>query len=266
MRFLKILFLHLQHVFQQRAIVFVYLLIAIIPPFLLALFWRGVTQGGKVVVLGWTFQEIASYYLCLALLGGILMAYVEDSVAKTDIRDGQLVMYLMKPFSYLLKKFYEEFSFRIFRVGFGVVAFLLFYFLWGSHFLHLYTPLIEWPFIFCILLLGFFVSFFFKMIVGLTAFWMVDVSSVYDLVEVLIIVCAGYLMPLVLMPTFLAKILIFLPFAYIIYFPILAFMGKFSVFGLLQIIGTQAVWLFVFYGLYQLLWRMGVKRYSGVGQ
>jgi ABC-2 type transport system permease protein len=73
-------------------------------------------------------------------------------------------------------------------------------------------------------------------------------------------------MPLAFLPDWLERIASMLPFAYMIYFPVIAFEGKLTLIELLQILGVQCVWIGVFFFVYKALWRAGLKKYTAVGQ
>jgi ABC-2 type transport system permease protein len=253
-------FLQFQEVFEARSRIIVYFLLGCITPLILILFWRGVKT-----IPGWTSAEISSYYLFVIILGAVLMCHQEDHVADIDIKEGGLTAYLLKPYSYLKLKFLNEICYRLLQGIIGSIVLLLFIFLFPSLFVIANSPQI--------LLLSFVVAinalaltFLFKMIVGLLAFWMTETTGVFETTEVILTLTSGILMPLTLLPLWLEKIVYFLPFAYMIYFPVTAFEGRLPVATLVQVIGVQFMWIIFFYIFYKNLWRAGVKKYTAVGQ
>ncbi len=111
-----------------------------------------------------------------------------------------------------------------------------------------------------------FLTFTFKMALGLSAFWFTDVSGFYQLADAILIICAGYMIPLSLLPTWVSQITYALPFSYMLYFPIVALQGSLSQLQLLQIIFMQLMWTTVMSFLYSFLWRMGIRKFTGIGQ
>ena len=53
--------------------------------------------------------------------------------------------------------------------------------------------------------------------------------------------------------------------SYMIYFPIMAFMGKVSLSDYWSILTVQITWLVLFCGLYKFLWHHGIRKFTAVG-
>lgn len=263
-RYWNIFLLHFQHTFESRSRSFVWFLLAILNPFVYLLFWRGVVeeQGGNIS--GWTLPTIASYYLLLIIANALLTSHIEESVAQEDIQQGYLSSLLLKPFNYYKLKFFEEIPYRLLQGAFGVIVFgvvsLLFnHLIIVSH--HLEVILMAT----LIAGLAFLLSFTFKMVVGLTAFWFTDAFGFQQLAMVLAIILGGNIMPLDLMPQFLQQFTQNLPFAYMIYYPVVAFTGRLDSSELTRTVVVQLVWLGIFYLTYRSLWKRGIKLFTGVG-
>ncbi len=260
MRYLKIFLLSLQEVFEARSRILVWFFLGCVTPFVLLLFWRGAKS-----IPGWTSAEITSYYLLIIILSAFLMTHHEEKMARIDIQEGGLTAYLLKPFSYLLLILFNELPYRLLQ---GIIGFLLFVgitFLFPQSFVFNQSPLIL-LFSIMIALCALCLTFTFKSTVGLIAFWMTEVRGALELMEAVLTIFSGILMPIAFFPQWLEQLAYFLPFPYMIYFPVLAFEGKLASFELLRILGVQCVWIMLFYLLYLKLWQAGVKKYTAVGQ
>ncbi len=115
-------------------------------------------------------------------------------------------------------------------------------------------------------ILGYFLCFTFKMLLGITGFWLRDNQATFQLVDAMIIVFAGYVIPLPLMPAILVTLAHILPFAYMIYYPIILFQGSLSMSETIQVLSIQAIWLAIMYGTYHVVWQLGLRKFSGIGQ
>lgn len=261
MRYLRIFLLHCEHIFEHRARSFVWFLISLFNPLLYILFWRGAINAS----VGWTMSSMISYYFLLTVASAFLMAHIEDDVAHYDIQEGNLVKYLIKPFSYFWLKFFEEIHYRLLQGAYGVVVFSLFYFLFGQLVVLASDPLIVLLSV-MVVILAYFLSFVFKMIIGLMAFWLTEVHGLFQLVEMILVIFAGYVIPVELLASPLDKVSLLLPFAYMIYFPVVSFQGKLQLNQILAVILTQLTWLLLLYFLYRLVWRKGMKKFTAVGQ
>ncbi len=266
MRYIRIFLLYLQQVFEQRSYMFVYFLMSLFNPIILVIFWQGATSGGKSIIPGWNFTAIASYYFYLTMISSLIMAYVEEPVAKRHIKEGDLVMFLLKPISYYLQMFFAESSWRLIRVCFGIITIIVFFSFWGKNILFPANSLIEWFIILCILILAFTLSFTFKMILGISAFWLTETRGLFELIDAIFFIFAGILMPIIFLPSIISTIAYLMPFSYIIYFPILAIEGKLTGFELIHIMLIQAFWIVLLYAIYYILWLQGIKKFTVAGQ
>ncbi len=265
MRYLRIFLLNFEIVITERAKAFVWFLIALIPPFILYLYWRGALASNGGTISGWTLSTISTYYLMLLLVYAIAMSHIEKSVSRDDIQQGGLTKFLVKPFSYYILKFFEETPWRILESFYAVLLLLVFTFFF-KNLLIITTDAKILALSVIIIILAYILSFTFKMILGLCAFWLTDVGGFHQLMDAIVLLSAGLLLPLSLLPDALAKITYALPFAYIIYFPIIALQGTQNIQQLMHIIFTQLVWIAIMAYLYSVLWKNGVRKFTGVGQ
>lgn len=263
MKNLKIILLHFESVFEHRTRSFVWFLISLFNPLLLLLFWRGALQNNSSS--SWNLATISSYYLILVVAGSLLSSHIEEDVAYYDIKEGDLSSYILKPISYYWIKFYQEIPYRIIQGFYGIVVFVIFYLSFGTHLKLGNTPY-EILMSIVIAATALFLSFTFKMIIGLLAFWVTDIGGVHQLVEVITILFGGYILPISLFPGIFKDLANLLPFAYMIYYPILAFQGQILGTELLITFGHQLIWLTILLFVYKLLWKTGVKKFTGIGQ
>lgn len=265
MRYLRIFLLNFQIVIAERARSFVWFLAVLIPPFVLYLYWRGalLSQGGNIA--GWTLSTISTYYLMLIVASACLMAHIEENVSREDIQQGELTKFLVKPFSYYILKFFLETPWRILEGFYGFIVLFLFVFFFKNLFI-IATDVETLILSAVIVVLAYILSFTFKMIIGLSAFWFTDVGGFFQLVEAIIFLCSGLLLPLSLLPDMLAKVAYVLPFAYMIYFPIISLQGTQNVGQLMHIILMQLIWIAIMAYLYSVLWKNGIRKFTGIGQ
>ncbi|MBI1862571.1 ABC-2 family transporter protein, partial [Candidatus Microgenomates bacterium] len=227
------------------------------------LFWQGAFQK-RTLIGGWSLLEMRSYYLLGVIAMSVLMAHIEILVAYHDIKEGEIAARLLKPISYLWTMVALETPWRVIQGLIGVVtvfAFIAF----GVHIQ--FTDNLEKIVFGVVISIGaFLVSYFLKMCTGILAFWFTDINALLETQEVLILVFSGYIMPVDLLPWNLYNISMFTPFPYIIYYPIKAFLGTLSIDQMIRIVIVQWVWILLLYGVFKILWKRGVYKFSGVGQ
>lgn len=254
MRYVRISALYFQHVFQYRGRIFVWFLISLFHPLIYLLFWRGSPEG---------FSDVMSYYLLFVVAGGLLFVHV-DADAYEDIVQGQLSSYLMKPSSYLVMKFFSELPWRIIQGFFGTISLIII----ASVFSLVPVSLQPWQMGIAIVItvLGYVLIFLYKMIILISALWFTDIGGLQQFSEMLLIVLAGFIMPIRYFPNWVASIAYISPFPYTIYFPVTAFQGLVRIEEFFVIVTAQFVWILVLYIVYATLWKNGIKKYSGIGQ
>lgn len=265
MRYLKILFLHFEHVLEQRMRSFIWFVVTFINPLVMILFWRGALTGNKAIIPGWTLTTLTSYYFLVAIAGAFLISHIEEDISEYDIQKGELVRYLVKPFPYYWIKMFEEMPYRLLQGIYGIITLTIFY-IFFAKFITITTDPTSLVLATVIAILGFFISNTFKEILGLLAFWIVEVWGIFDVAEVLQVVFAGFIMPIALLPSAVKIIANALPFAYMIYYPVVAFIGRLTVRESLTVISIQFMWLIILNLLYNRVWSSGIKKFTAIGQ
>jgi len=263
-RLWRIFLLYFQDALESRSRSLVWFLLAMLNPLISMIFLQGVLKTGLVNLGEWNSTSIAVYYFMLIIANALLITHIEEKIAEYDIHEGRLSMFLLKPFSYLLFNLFEELSYRIIQGSFGLLIFSVIL-LSFPNFFNVSLSSTEIIIAILITLLAYAISFLLKVIVGLSAFWFTDYHGLQQVVGVAWIILAGVVMPIGLYPQLLIKITHSLPFAYIIYYPIMSWMGRIDQTGEIKIISIQILWIGILYLIYQQLWSKGKQMFSGVG-
>ena len=265
MRYVRMLLIHFEDALAERSRSFVWFLIALINPLMLLLFWRGAILEKPDAYGQWNIPSIMSYYLLLIIAGAFLQVHIDEKIAYSDIQQGQLANYLTRPFSYLLWNFFIELPYRVIQGSFGLIVFLAGTVLFGNIVAIASDPIIL-LLAAIVILLGYLLSFFFKIILGLSALWTTDFSGLTNFIEVITLVFGGFVMPVHLFPVVFQRISFTLPFAYMFYFPIVSVAGKLTPVELFGVITIQLLWLGGLVCVYHLVWKRGIRLFTAIGQ
>ncbi|MBI3385689.1 ABC-2 family transporter protein [Candidatus Gottesmanbacteria bacterium] len=265
MKYIKIFLLHLQDALENRSRSVVWFLISFINPFIYLLFWRG--AAGSVAKSGaqWTVSGFASYYVLLVIASSFLMVHIEEYIAWYDIKEGYLANHLLRPVSYFWNNFFHELPYRMLQGSFGLVVFLVFLFVYPGLIKLVHNPT-QIFFGIVIIVFAYFLSFSFKMFLGLSALFTTDFFGLSELVNVLILIFGGFVIPLDLFPSQMKQFLSFLPFPYMFYYPIIAIQGRMETAELMRVIVIQMSWILVLFLVYRYVWQKGVRLFTGVGR
>jgi ABC-2 type transport system permease protein len=100
---------------------------------------------------------------------------------------------------------------------------------------------------------------------GLLAFWVTKVAAVYGVIDVISLFLSGRIAPLEMLPPQLREWSEWLPFRYMISFPIEIATGAVRAEELVRGFAIAAGWLFVLAAVLQWLWKAGMKKNQAVG-
>jgi ABC-2 type transport system permease protein len=230
----------------------------------LAVFHSRQQGGAPLSIRGMSFQDMITYYAYMYIARGFSSIPGTMGDISKDIKDGLLNRYLIRPMDY----FWYQVCYRLaHKVVFWNVALFTFppiFFMMHRFFTHVPT-LLELGCFVASLVIAFSIGMLFTFSIGLLAFWFLEISTFLFVVMMFEFFLSGHLIPLNLMPAYMQPFLNVSPFGYEGYWPCMILMGKVPADQLPRLMGIGVLWVFVFYGISRLIWKMGLKRYSAVG-
>lgn len=206
---------------------------------------------------------IITYYLLTIIVFRLTQSWAAEDLA-FGIKDGIFSNFLIKPFYYQLIFIGKDLALKTLRLIMLIPVIALL-----TVILHQYIAVPLDPFRWFLFILavlgGYLIELILSLTIGLTAFWVVQAYGGFVLYYLVKQLLSGALLPLVLMPDWLSQIAYFLPFQYIVYFPV-------------QILLTPALtqrefvsficlplWLIILVILNCLVYRQGIKEYTAIG-
>jgi ABC-2 type transport system permease protein len=247
---------------QYRANLLMYLLYWLVSPIIYLVVWTTVanSQGD---VQGLTANDFVTYYLVLLVVDQ-LTSDITLHVLASKIQDGTLSGELLKPIHPILTNTLMN------NLAFKALIFIVFLPVWLVLVL-LFQPdfsAVTWQNVLLALPacgIGFGINFLLGATLTSLAFWTTRVYSLHEFYYALAVLFSGQFVPLVLMPPVIQQIAQFLPFQLMIYFPVQLVLGLLSPDAILRNFALGLMWLTIAYGLFNLVWRRGVRRFSAVG-
>jgi ABC-2 type transport system permease protein len=227
---------------------------------LYVLFWTRVFPNDSV------FGQISirAYYLLFIIAGGFLLVHVESD-SNEDIRHGGLSAFLLKPFSYFWLKFYSELPWRLIQGFFGLLSLFFLVYIFNISF-PVYADFPGIIFALSIWIFGYFLMFYFKMLILLSALWITDTGGLKQFSEIIVLIFCGFIIPIPLFPGWLKTVALLSPFPYMMYYPVVSLAQGFGVLEWIRISAAQLLWLVLFMGLYAHFWKKGIRLYTALGQ
>jgi ABC-2 type transport system permease protein len=246
---------------QYRANMVMYLLYWLVSPIIYLAVWTTVARA-QGSVQGLTPNDFVTYYMTLLIVDN-LTSQITIHLLAYKIQDGTLSGELLKPVHPLLTNTLMN------NLAFKALNFLALVPIWVAIYL-LFRPdfgalapqsLLAAPAI----VLGFGINFLLGAAITCIAFWTTRVYALNEFYHALLVLLSGLFVPLALLPPLVQQVAQYLPFQLWISFPIELFLGKLAPEAIARNFALQVVWLLIAFGLFQLVWRQGVKRFSAVG-
>lgn len=247
---------------QYRADYIVSFLCVLFPLIAILLLWRTIFYEVEMIK-GYTAAMMITYYVLAAFLGDFVHPVVWMDIA-SDIREGTLSNYLLRPISYKWHNFCVIRGSGIVRtivslpliIGFSLVLALDFQFP-----NHLSSYLLFFLALGLAIILGFQLTYLFS----LSAFWLEENTGMLYLVNFVIPILVGSILPLDLFPSAIYRIIEVLPFKYLLFFPLSIFLEKIVLKEIVSGLVIQMVWIIVIYFVNRLVWSRGIRKFSAYG-
>ena len=224
------------------------------------LVWRAASGSG--MIQGYSSADLVTYYLALLLISCFVTSHIMWDLA-VEIREGFFSVYLVRPYGFMEMMFFRNLSWRVLRLGLIAPFFVLLLWAYQGMFAGA-TLYLGWEF-WVALLLGHFLSFVFSTALSLLALYTHEAMAIFELYYVPMIFLSGQMFPVSLLPGWAQSLAKVTPFYYTMGAPTDMVVGRMNSAQMMECIGLQCGWIVFSYGLFIVLWRTGMKRYSAVG-
>lgn len=116
-----------------------------------------------------------------------------------------------------------------------------------------------------LLALGLILGYLITALVSAFGFWLIEMTPMLASLSIVTAILSGRMVPLTFFPDWTQSFILFLPFRYLVYDPILAITGQLTNFDFWQTVLKALVWIIVFYFLNYFAWQKGFKKFDAVG-
>ncbi|MCB0337440.1 MAG: ABC-2 family transporter protein, partial [Bdellovibrionales bacterium] len=177
-----------------------------------------------------------------------------------DIRFGRISTYLVYPFDFWKYHTAAFFGHQIIQLFVAALSLVI---LWAVSPVPLGSPS-DWLIGLTYALFVSIFMFVLQFLCGLSAFWLEETWMFRILLSLIAQFCSGAIVPLELFPDIFRNVLNFTPFPYLTYIPVKLCMGTFT--GSLPfMMFVLAMWMVIAVVATIVLWRLGLKNYTGAG-
>lgn len=234
--------------------------------FVIYFLWKAVyVNSDSAVMNGFTANDIILYVFMSTITINIVNNTVDAAIGN-EVWDGTIAMNLIKPVNYQTRLFFESFA-ELFQ---GTVFIALP--IWMGLVVVRFFTLAELPpSIFTVILyllsafLGFVILFLINFSFGILSFYVTNIWGIRNLKYAIMDFLSGVIIPIAFLPMWLQKILDFVPFSSISYFPVLIYLGKVTGSGIVFTLVLQVIWIGILYLISILLWNKATRRLTILG-
>lgn len=211
---------------------------------------------GATQIRGFSLEQTITYYALVIVFSALIYYNFWDF--EWLVRSGELTVRLIKPISYLFRKFIDFLGEKILTIFIQVIPLAVLIWLLLNPRFSLFAILTGGLALF----LAMVINFLFWWTVALSAVWLVKVRGIYMIIDAISWFASGGVIPLAFLPHSIQTIFSMLPFQYVIYTPIRIFLGQINA---TQVIAVQIVWIITLFMLAKIIWSRSIRALEVVG-
>jgi ABC-2 type transport system permease protein len=247
--------------FQYRIANYFYMIGMIAEPIIYLVVWSTIANAQGGVVGGYTAGAFAAYYIIWTLVRNMNIVFTPYGW-EWRIQRGELSGMLLRP----LHPIHYDLAYF---AGWKLVVIVL----WlpiAAILALLFRPTLD-PTgleigVFCLTIWGaYLIRSMLLWVLGMISFWTTRVAALYEFYFAAELLLSGRLVPMALLPDWAQRLADFLPFQWTFGFPIESLVGQLTTQQLIAGLGMQLFWIGVGSVLVAIVWRLGVRQYSAVG-
>lgn len=221
-------------------------------------------KSGRGDIAGYSYHSMVTYYL-LAMLARAFssMPGLSSGIAR-DVRDGTIKKYLTQPIDMLGYLFWHRVAHKLVYYAVAAGPFALVFWLCRDFFSGWPDAVTLAAFV-ASLLMSFLVGFLLEALIGLIAFWFLEVSSLLFIYMMINYFLSGHMLPLDLFPKSVIAAIDWLPFKFLAYTPPAIFLGRYDNAQLARELLLEAGWIILLFIANRVAFARGVRRYAAFG-
>jgi len=244
---------------EYRAMIFIWMLTNVMPLVMLAV-WFSLSEGGPIA--GYTQDDFVAYYLLLTAIRQMTSVWVIWEL-DYEIRHGDLSVKLLHPLDPIHEYIAGHLTDKVLRVAVLIPLGLLAWWLFPT--IHYDMTPLNVLLMLLAALVAWLLRFLSQYVFGLLAFWISSSITLHEIWFALTMMLGGIVAPLDLFPANVREVALYLPFRYMLSFPVEIVSGRMSQTELVTGLGTMTFWLMVTVLVYRWVWRKGIRQFSAFG-
>ncbi len=226
------------------------------------LFWN-LIYSNRNSINNFSLSDMVSYYLFAIIFRNFVLSQAGFEVNNL-VHSGKLNTILLKPYDFMIMNYFNVVTDALGRVlpQIALTALLLPIF---KHYLSFTSNTFNLFFLIIFILISTISSYLIWSLLGYMAFAIEQAQSVMWSFAVFFNFISGMFLPLTFFPTWLSRIIEYLPTAMWIDIPNRLIIGKLTIAEIYHYIVINLAWLIILYLINRWVWVKSIKKYSAVG-
>lgn len=231
-------------------------------PFLIMFFlWRFIYTDQSIVA-GYDLSQMITYYFLVFVIERLASSYMDWNLAMR-IKDGQFAQFMYRPLPHRLYYLATSTAQRVTRIFITTPVIILGALIFRKYLIGTTAANVV-PFLAAIIL-AWAISYLLGYVFGYFAFWMEKANAVLYFRWSLVYYLSGQFLPLNIFGATAYEIIKWLPFRYIIGFPIEIYLSKFTASELYLGFGIGLFWVAALFTIERIMYARGIKKFKAVG-
>ena len=209
------------------------------------------TQVGNVGLQDMITYTLISTFISTVINSNVIMDLNEK------IKTGQIALDMVKPLNYKKYLFFDSLGKNLYSVIYLLLPSMII----SIAIFGIKLPSVKYGLLFMLsLFLGFMINFLMCLCLGTLGFWFNQLWILSRLVNDLLSLFSGKLIPLWFFPTIMLNVADCLPFKMIYSVPISIFLERYNQNEMVNMIMLQLVWIVILFIISNLIWEKGIKK------
>ncbi len=231
---------------------------------LLLLYYVWLTlSAGNGQFAGLSAQELTTYVFLASILRRLLFGGDSRQVSQ-DINEGRFSLYLTRPINHFVFNYFEELAERVIQVVMSIIEAIVIGLILHINFFT-QTEIVTLTLFVCSAFLAHILFYIMTYAMSLISFWSRESAGPRYLFDWFLDFAAGSYFPLHILTGIFWQITLFLPFMYLVYAPIMMYLGRLTTEQSVRVLFIQIMSIVFFGFITHIVWGKGLKRYSGDG-
>ena len=226
--------------------------------------WKAIYESSSESVLnGFGFNEMI-IYIFISFITSVMISVDISHDISSEVKDGSIAINLVRPLNYEKRMLFQGlgnvlYNFIVIFIITFCITTSLYYKFFG------YVSVIRTLLYFFSVIIGIFINFYLSYIFGLISFKITNMWGLSQIMQAVVNLLSGMLIPIAFFPEWAQLIINLLPFSSSIYTPTMIYLGKFSGTDILIALGLQIFWVIVLKVISKKMWQSLIKNLTILG-